>query len=512
MAVKTFYCQADCQSADWAHHKATCTKLRSRRTLRQAANVLQMSFWRIRRQAYPVAINKVDVVADSTDVTIHADHTDSKGAATSLHTLSIDLFKGDKELEKAILSHAAAADAVVCLHEMARELFSSELEEVSRVQSREEAANQTGLCWSLEEVTVFPTTDKLKVSTTGHPSPHVFYPETKANEQQLSLHFLYRLTLKTDKTVWAVDVTGAQHGFPDALCPWPTYARDHCNTVDRKTVQEAHEVGYLWNEWKNGPESEKWIGEALMAEVHKSLCETAAALGGELGRLGKPGIQKERLVALDRLEAAAGRAMMSVKEHGYRMGVIGEVTENCGVHDGDSEEIGEEEKDEKEDEGGIKRETSVQDSARLGRITQLEASLDAAASSMRIVATPLACLREAHELLRCWRTIRMTRTTISIQLSTTTLPSPSSLTSTPSRLPWPTATKRVPMFLHSVPACTTALPGLQTIRFTVAPMHGARVLLAFPSASAQTILRLGCGERIRLPAFVGQRMEGLLRV
>lgn len=125
VAAETFYCEAFCLRADRACHKSTCTKLQSRKALRQAAKILQAAFLRIRQQAYPVAVNRVEMAADA-DVTIHTGHTGDTGAATSLHALPDDLFGDNMKLRQEVLSHAASADAVVCLYELARELLSGQ--------------------------------------------------------------------------------------------------------------------------------------------------------------------------------------------------------------------------------------------------------------------------------------------------------------------------------------------------------------------------------------------------
>jgi hypothetical protein len=77
----------------------------------------------------------------------------------------------------------------------------------------------------VEEVNVSLINQKVRISLIS-------------NGQQIdppgsSFHNLYRVTLKNGE-IWAVDTTGAQHGYEDPLCPWPYFKQHRSNKINRE--------------------------------------------------------------------------------------------------------------------------------------------------------------------------------------------------------------------------------------------------------------------------------------
>jgi hypothetical protein len=60
-AAKTFYCGGQCQKADWQAHKKTCKRLKTHKSLYQAAKVLRVLWLAFRTHSITTNVEKVEV-------------------------------------------------------------------------------------------------------------------------------------------------------------------------------------------------------------------------------------------------------------------------------------------------------------------------------------------------------------------------------------------------------------------------------------------------------------------
>jgi hypothetical protein len=58
---KTYYCNAQCQSANWTAHKSACKRLRNRRTLYRAGGLLQQIFYVYRGKLFDRPVVRIEV-------------------------------------------------------------------------------------------------------------------------------------------------------------------------------------------------------------------------------------------------------------------------------------------------------------------------------------------------------------------------------------------------------------------------------------------------------------------
>ena len=94
-----------------------------------------------------------------------------------------------------------------------------------------------GLYSKLEEVEMLLTNCLLRVLTVSEAATH---PEPPRNR-----HCVYKVTMKNGQ-MWAIDVTGAQYGYLDTLCPWSQYERERCDKID-----SIRAFGYFRNQPKD---------------------------------------------------------------------------------------------------------------------------------------------------------------------------------------------------------------------------------------------------------------------
>lgn len=113
----------------------------------------------------------------------------------------------------------------------------------------------------------------------------------------LSYSSLYKVTLKSGE-VWAVDPTGAQHGYPNPLQPWHDFVQKRSGTIDVEWDIGNFRV-VIFNSYGNFPDK-------VMLARSKERLELAAALDATTPALTKPGVELKS--TLDGTDAAFERA------------------------------------------------------------------------------------------------------------------------------------------------------------------------------------------------------------
>jgi len=88
------------------------------------------------------------------------------------------------------------------------------------------------LCSKIEEVNANMKNPQLQICPIL-PNGYHIYPPTSP------LHNLYKVKLKNAE-IWAIDTTGAQHGYGDPLCPWRDFEQHRPSKINRES-----EFGYI---------------------------------------------------------------------------------------------------------------------------------------------------------------------------------------------------------------------------------------------------------------------------
>ncbi|KAK3364665.1 hypothetical protein B0T25DRAFT_470953 [Lasiosphaeria hispida] len=239
---RVFYCDRNCQKADWDEHKTECRDLQSRKALRRAGIVLKAAMCQIRKNAYPLPVMAVQNGAEQ--ITLKVSGGKGVGLAQRLHPFPA-ILQDDAGLLEAVLLYESSAESMVYLCNLVRALLD-------------------GLYTSILEVDVFPTSCKLRISAT-----------TETDTPKDLSHYVYKIALKNKET-WVLDITGAQHGYPDTLFPWSEYTQERCGKINRQRSLGFYrnQPKYLLNETQRGAEGsamaeERALAQALDTEIPK---------------------------------------------------------------------------------------------------------------------------------------------------------------------------------------------------------------------------------------------------
>ncbi|KAK2756820.1 autophagy protein 6 [Arachnomyces sp. PD_36] len=191
---QTFYCTAECQKSHWDTHKPHCRNLQARKKLLRAAQILQGMTFAIFRNATEMAFDTRSVKPVVKDgvvkVVLKERHRVEDWPLGSFPETPMDL---DGDIIKALMVSGTCMEAHAYLASWAKLLLS-------------------GICSTLDEVLIYRFQEsKLQIimkESTGkmRPSPNT--------------HLVYRARLPGSGETWAVDLTGAQYGYDDAIYSW----------------------------------------------------------------------------------------------------------------------------------------------------------------------------------------------------------------------------------------------------------------------------------------------------
>ncbi len=120
-ATPTFYCDIECQKADWHRHKTECRKLQARNSLSRAAELLQSIFYKIRMQATTLPFTSVHV--ENNTIHLKAD-TAGSYSDQQIGPFPVHLFQ-DSAIAESALMYFSSMDAMVYLYSFAAELLPS---------------------------------------------------------------------------------------------------------------------------------------------------------------------------------------------------------------------------------------------------------------------------------------------------------------------------------------------------------------------------------------------------
>ncbi|TEA22535.1 SET domain-containing protein 5 [Colletotrichum sidae] len=157
---------------------------------------------RIRRNAYPLSIASVEHKTETLVDLATEDGNVSRESNLKPMATELEAFQRHPALLKSVCLHAAGAESMLYLYNIVKEMA-------------------VDTCSTISEVAVFPNTKKLRINSplkaTSH---HVYKAATKHGE------------------LWAMDVTGAQHGHSESLLPWPEYSLGAFPT--QKPIDKGH--------------------------------------------------------------------------------------------------------------------------------------------------------------------------------------------------------------------------------------------------------------------------------
>ncbi|PVH81728.1 hypothetical protein DL98DRAFT_571074 [Cadophora sp. DSE1049] len=181
----TFYCDPECQKANWIQHKRQCKRLQTRIRLHRAAGLLEEIMKRVRKHAYPIVFRELRF--EGKHVHLDGYQPIKRDAERQLKPAPFSLTDADPRLLEAALMYMSYKEAMRYLARLAQALlgdFSSRIEEVSvRTHARSAAI--------------------------GHSLTPAIRPDgSTRDEADPNFHDLYRVTLQNGE-IWAVDLVGA---------------------------------------------------------------------------------------------------------------------------------------------------------------------------------------------------------------------------------------------------------------------------------------------------------------
>lgn len=129
--VKTNYCNAACQKADWDSHRELCGRLRARKTLFRAADTIQQIFYLYQKNKWVWNLEKVERVQDSwhqhdnepiEKCNLLYFYISSQFIGSFPHAFPDFLFIGDREKESA-LAYMNCHDSILSMHDMVKSML-----------------------------------------------------------------------------------------------------------------------------------------------------------------------------------------------------------------------------------------------------------------------------------------------------------------------------------------------------------------------------------------------------
>ncbi|KAH6673114.1 hypothetical protein B0J14DRAFT_563597 [Halenospora varia] len=202
----TYYCSNECVQAQMSQHKEMCQKIQQRKFLKRAAHLLKDTMILYRTTAYPLLL---EVVSEEPGAVVLA-HSSATPTGL-LQAFDIDIANADTR-EGVLLSFACVLSMIV-LSKLTEAIFEGTCYKVSEV---------------IDEVTIIHKDSKL----------HITFPADPPGKIQ---HEIYRVIFPNNES-WVIDVTGAQFGHPNPLCPWHVYAQNRTsNTRDWRCLGSARE-------------------------------------------------------------------------------------------------------------------------------------------------------------------------------------------------------------------------------------------------------------------------------
>ncbi|KAH6663165.1 hypothetical protein B0J14DRAFT_277971 [Halenospora varia] len=215
--IERNYCSEQCLKVDWPDHKLNCKRAQLRESFFRAGAVLQDVFYIFRESMFDMAIRKVEQHLNGTIYIHQLPRPPVSLDVEMLQPLSKDLELTDEQ-KHAILSYGAGEDALVWLYPLADKLLNHLHADISElvIDHRRDAKHPT-----------------IRIDQDG---------QRFSNE---GTHVFWGIRLQGTEEDYALDLAGAQYGYPDPVTPFKRYEDTRFHSLGR--TPDALRVFGAWN-------------------------------------------------------------------------------------------------------------------------------------------------------------------------------------------------------------------------------------------------------------------------
>ncbi|KAK1840036.1 set domain-containing protein 5 [Colletotrichum chrysophilum] len=218
--------------------------MQARKSLLRAASFLEAIMVRMRTHAYPFVITAIE--REASMITL-VKSNDDQLRLSNFTAFQPDLasLQGHPELARAVCLHASGVEAMIYFCNIIKDMLPRK---PLTATSQWIGLTDTGGCTDIAEVDIVPAKMSIRVSSD---------PSTACGQRVA--HQIYKVSLENGE-LWAMDITGAQHGRSDLLVPWSTYVEGRSTAINRECS-----LGFFRS--RPARESLHWMSPALSMQV-----------------------------------------------------------------------------------------------------------------------------------------------------------------------------------------------------------------------------------------------------